>query len=232
MPNELILSASQHLEAPPPARLTLASVQVSAYQQIRVLAFCRGVAEGPVEVVLTHVEGEAAVAPLDRYVLAPGTQANEVYPVPGVILSVDAAPTSDTSTDVDVVIWGFRSGEGYPAIRPAVPSRIMGTLTVEAFLDSGDGTPGAAAGAGVQVRLDGVVMGETDDAGTLTFDRTEGEYLVEIEGQPGQIGSLVVAIVGGEATSAALVLPPVEDGTGRGSRNGEPPGQDAADPQP
>jgi hypothetical protein len=214
MPNELILSATQHLEAPPPARLNLALVQVAPYQHIRLLAFCRAAAAGPVEVILTHVEGEAAVAPLDRYVLPPGGQVNEVYPVPGVLLSVDAGPTADTESDVDVVIWGFRSGEGYAAVQPAVAPKILGTLEVEVFLDDGSGTPGAAAGAGVTITLDGTFMGTTDDAGTLTFDRTEGEYLVAAEGAPGQVGELVVAIVGGQVTQVALVLPPVSDGGG------------------
>jgi hypothetical protein len=226
MPNELILTAGQSLESPPPARLTLATVQVSAYQQIRVVTSCRDYAEGPVEVVLTHVEGGNDVAPLDRYVLVPGAQANEVYPVPGVLLRVEAGPTDGTSSEVDVRIWGFRSGDGYPAIRPAVPPLTLGTLTVNVFLDAGDGTAGANAGAGVQVRLDGLVMGDTDDGGTLTFQRTEADYTVEVLGPEGETGSTDVTIFGGSSTTADVVMSPLRDGTGRGPKKRKPTGRD------
>lgn len=206
MPTELILSVNQHLEEPPPARLNLASVLVSPYEQIRVVALCRSASQGAVEVVLTHIEGEAAVAPLDRYVLVPGAQTSRVYAVPGVILGVDAAPTADAPTDLDVMIWGFRVGEGYPAIQPLVPPKATATLVVHVFLDDGTGQRGASAGAGVEIRLDGVVIGTTDDTGSLTLGRTEGEYTVEAQAPSGATASVSTTITGGQTTDVDLVL--------------------------
>src|SRR3712207_4711535 len=130
MPNELVLSVSQSLPAPPPSSVLLASVLVSPYQSIRVLADCRSSGSGPAIVTLTHLEGEGAPGVLDQFTLTPGASVNQVYAVPGAILGVSAAPAGDADTSVDVYIWGYRiDPEGVPP-EPNVPGKVDGTLIV------------------------------------------------------------------------------------------------------
>jgi hypothetical protein len=159
-----------------------------------------------VQVRLTHIEGEAAVEDLDQIVLVPGSKINQVYDVPGVVLGVSASAISDAPTNVDVYIWGFRAGQGVPPSHPEVPTKTKGTLTVQAVLDDGTGGPGSSAGPGVEVRLDGVVMGTTDADGSLTLERTAGEYSLEAIHPDGATGSIVVTIAGGETTDVTVIL--------------------------
>ena len=198
--------ASQQLEAPPPARLHLATVLVAPYQQLRVLATCGFSAQGTVEVTLTHVHGEAAVAPLDQFTLVPNSSVDRLYTVPGVVLAVSAGPTGDAPTDVDVVIWGYRIGDGAPPSDPIVPPVLSGTLVVNVVLDDGSGGPGPSAGPNVEIRLDGVTMGFTGADGSFTIVRTASEYSVEAVDPSGKTGAIAVSILPEQTTETTLVI--------------------------
>lgn len=166
------------------------------------LSFCRSASVGNVIVTLTHVEGEAAVAALDRFTLSPGATINQVYPVPGVVLAVSAEAVSDAPTAVDVLIWGYRnSAEGSPPLNPDVPSKVDGTLIVHVV-----GNDGAPAGASVEITLDGVHMGLTGDDGSLTIMRLESEYRVEARHPDGRSGAVSMSIVGGQTTEVTITL--------------------------
>ena len=117
---ELAFTISQ--EVPPPDLVYLGRFLASPYERIRLLAYCPNDAGGDVELTITHIEGEGAPGHLDQFVLIPGSNVNQVYEVPGVILSVSARATVDT-TSVTVWVWGFRTGRGgTPSIpRPVSP---------------------------------------------------------------------------------------------------------------
>jgi hypothetical protein len=107
MPNELAFSASQRVG--PPFGTELGRVDTSPYERIRVLAGCNAVMGGAAEISLNFIQGEGTPGLLDRYVLAPGDVVSGVYEVPGVLLAVSAAPTTEAPAGVDVWIWGYRS---------------------------------------------------------------------------------------------------------------------------
>jgi hypothetical protein len=206
MPNELLFSTSQPIPAPPPDRVHLGQVLLAPYHSIRVLAICHSQAVGTVEVTLTHVEGEAAVAQLDRYVLLPGSTVNQVYDVPGVVLGISAQATADAPTSVDVVIWGFRSEQGAPPASPVVPTKELGTLVVRTFLDDGTGQPGENGGPDVTVAVDGIVVATTSDDGVATVQLIPGDYVVGAEHPNGASGTTTVTVSPGETIETTVVL--------------------------
>ena len=110
MPSELAFSVS--LEIQPPDPVDLGRFLASQYERIRILAFCPSDAVGDVELVISHLEGGGAPGWLDRLLLIPGTNVNQVYEAPGVILGVTAIATSEAPSRVNVWVWGFRAGQG------------------------------------------------------------------------------------------------------------------------
>jgi hypothetical protein len=142
MPNELLFSVRQKITKPPPAPVILGRVLVTRYDRIRVYAACAHAPAGSVEVTLGHivVDQDSNVEweyILDSYVLAPQTSVSQVYDVPGVLLSIWALGTAiEDSLTVDVVIWGFRSGQGRPPQDPIKAPRDIGTLVVYAMREA------------------------------------------------------------------------------------------------
>jgi hypothetical protein len=203
VPNELVLSVSQSLPAPPPTAVFLGSVLVAPYQSIRVLADCRSSATGHAIVTLRHLEGEGAPGVLDRFTLTPGASINQVYDVPGVILGVSAAPAGDADTSVDVYIWGFRTdADGVPP-EPNVPGKVDGTLTVQVVESDG-----STAGADIEILFDGVFLGLTGPDGSLSVTRIESEYTVVARHPDGRTSEPVgVQIVGDESSEVTITLP-------------------------
>ena len=110
MPSELVFTVSQEIQPPDPAYL--GRFLASQYERIRVLAFCPFDAVGDVELLISHVEGGGAAGWLDRLLLIPGTNVNQVYEVPGVVLAVNAIATGEGPSRINVWVWGFRTGQG------------------------------------------------------------------------------------------------------------------------
>lgn len=85
----------------------LGVVDVHAYSKIRVVADERVGSPTGVNIRLTLTEGNELVAQLDVLTLAPHSQVNRVYDVPGTKLTVFADAVGGTGTDaVDVLIYG------------------------------------------------------------------------------------------------------------------------------
>jgi type III secretion protein HrpB1 len=93
---------------PDNANQNLGSVNVSGFEQIRVLADSRTDSTSNVVLLLTVTEGEELVAQLDTLVLTPGSQETRVYAVPGSQLTIFAQGNgSGSGSDaVDVLIYG------------------------------------------------------------------------------------------------------------------------------
>ena len=85
----------------------LGVVDVSAFEQIRVVADERVGSGSGINVRLTITEGNELVAQLDVLTLTPHSQVTKVYDVPGTKLTVFADATGGTGTDaLDVLIYG------------------------------------------------------------------------------------------------------------------------------
>ena len=85
----------------------LGSVDVSPYDQIRVVADERVGSGSSVKIRLTITEGSELVAQLDTLALAPDSQVTRVYDVPGTKLTVFADAGAGAGTDAfDVLIYG------------------------------------------------------------------------------------------------------------------------------
>ena len=124
MPSELAFSVSQQIQPPNP--VDLGRFLASQYERIRVLAFCPSDAVGDVELVISHLEGGSAPGWLDRLLLIPGTNVNQVYEAPGVTLGVSAAAAGEAQSRVNVWIWGFRAGQGIYGPSPGGSSPVAG----------------------------------------------------------------------------------------------------------
>jgi hypothetical protein len=132
MRNELAFTVSREIQ--PPGLIYLGRFLASPYVRIRVLAYCPSSAQGDVELLITHVEGEGTPGHLDRLILVPGSNVNQVYEVPGVILSVSARATTNAATSLTVSIWGFRTGL---TGTPATPAPPPATNPLDEFLPAG-----------------------------------------------------------------------------------------------
>lgn len=206
MPNELAFSATQ-IGIQPPDLVSLGHFLARPYERIRVLAFCPSDADGDVELLLSHIEGEGAPGLLDRFVLVPGSSVNQVYEVPGVIVGVSAGAVGDALTSAAVWIWGFRLGEGAPPSTGSGQSQpSTGTLEVRAVLDDGTGGPGESAGAGVVIRLDGTEVGTTDLSGALTVVQPPGTFLLAAVIPSMAAGEREVTLEAGVTTAVTVVL--------------------------
>ena len=112
MPSELAFSVSQQIQ-PPGNPVDLGRFLASQYERIRVLAFCPSDAVGDVELVISHLEGGSAPGWLDRLLLIPGTNVNQVYEAPGSDSpAFPQQPAGEAQSRVNVWIWGFRAGQG------------------------------------------------------------------------------------------------------------------------
>jgi len=88
----------------------LGVVDVSPFDQIRVVADERAGAPGPVVILLTITEGNELVAQLDTLTLQPKSQATKVYETPGTALTITASASGASgSAGVDVLIYGSAS---------------------------------------------------------------------------------------------------------------------------
>jgi hypothetical protein len=87
----------------------LGSVDVSPFNQIRVVADERVDSVTGIVIRLTITEGSELVAQLDTLTLAPRSQITRVYDVPGTKLTIfaDALPGSGKDA-VDVLIYGAK----------------------------------------------------------------------------------------------------------------------------
>lgn len=86
----------------------LGKVDVSSFEQIRLVADERIGSASNVTLRLTITEGNELVAQLDTPVLIPHSQLTRVYVVPGRELTIfaDAAGSGSGSAGVDVLIYG------------------------------------------------------------------------------------------------------------------------------
>jgi type III secretion protein HrpB1 len=85
----------------------LGIVDVSAFDQIRVVADERVGSGSGINVRLTITEGNELVAQLDVLQLTPHSQVTKVYDVPGTKLTVFADAAGGSGTDaLDVLIYG------------------------------------------------------------------------------------------------------------------------------
>ena len=88
----------------------LGVVEVSAFEQIRVVADERVGSGSGVSIRLTITEGNELVAQLDVLHLAPHSEITKVYDVPGTRLTVFADAAGGKGTDgLDVLIYGSKS---------------------------------------------------------------------------------------------------------------------------
>jgi len=87
----------------------LGMVDVSMFDQIRVVADERVGSGSGINIRLTLTEGNELVAQLDVLQLTPHAQVTRVYDVPGTKLTVFADAAGGTGTDaLDVLIYGSR----------------------------------------------------------------------------------------------------------------------------
>lgn len=87
----------------------LGAVDVSPYNQIRVVADERVGSGTGIVIRLTITEGSELVAQLDTLTLAPHSQVTKVYDVPGTKLTIFADAIAGTGKDaVDVLIYGAK----------------------------------------------------------------------------------------------------------------------------
>jgi type III secretion protein HrpB1 len=88
---------------------TLGTVDVHAFERIRVVADERVGSASNVVIRLTITENNELVAQLDTLTLAPHSQLTRVYEVPCTKLTVfaDAVGSGGGSAAVDVLIYGF-----------------------------------------------------------------------------------------------------------------------------
>ena len=88
----------------------LGTVDVSAFEQIRVVADERVGSGSGVNIRLTITEGNELVAQLDVLHLSPHSEITKVYDVPGNKLTVFADAAGGAGTDgLDVLIYGSKS---------------------------------------------------------------------------------------------------------------------------
>lgn len=86
----------------------LGTVDVAAFERIRVVAVERAGAGSGARIRLTITEGTELIAPLDVLVLEPMSQVSRVHDVPGTTLTIfaDALP-GDGHEAVDVLVYGW-----------------------------------------------------------------------------------------------------------------------------
>ncbi len=88
----------------------LGVVDVSAFEQIRVVADERAGSGSGIGIRLTITEGNELVAQLDVLHLTPHSEITKVYDVPGTKLTVFADAAGGKGTDgLDVLIYGCKS---------------------------------------------------------------------------------------------------------------------------
>ena len=117
MANELILRSKD--TAIRSRKPMVRQLWTQPFERIRVLATCPANVYSAVRVLISHIEDEASVGLLDKFVVEPGTGINRTYEVPGVMVSFSAAPTAGSDTGLDVWVWGYRSDQGSsPAVAP------------------------------------------------------------------------------------------------------------------
>ena len=86
----------------------LGSVDVRAYERIRVVAAERTGSGNGARVRLTLTEGTELIAPLDVLTVGPMSQITRVYEVPGTVLTIFADALPGTGRDaVDVLVYGW-----------------------------------------------------------------------------------------------------------------------------
>jgi len=87
----------------------LGTVDVSPYEQIRVVADERVGSGSGVHIRITITEGNELVAQLDTLVLSPHSQVTRVYDVPGTKLTIFADAVAGAGTDaIDVLVYGSK----------------------------------------------------------------------------------------------------------------------------